>query len=145
MLSSVQLATSVEWSEWFRLCSEAIDNYVPKYVVKDSSGAAWVDKELRQLQADILKKHRRAKPTDNTEDWENYRKIRNKVKSMCRSKHKLFIQDLGEAFKHNPVRFWSYAKSKLGRPCHQKCFTMVQNLVVRMIKLVALIVLLFSF
>ena len=34
---------------------------------------------------------------------------------MWRSKHKLFIQDLGEASKHNPERFWSYAKSKLGR------------------------------
>ena len=34
---------------------------------------------------------------------------------MCRNKHKLFIQDLGEASKHNPKRFWSNAKSKLGR------------------------------
>ena len=41
--------------------------------------------------------------------------MRNKVESMCRSKHKLFIQDLGEASKHNPKRFWSYAKFKLGR------------------------------
>ena len=71
MLSAVQLATSVDdaWSEWFRLFSEAIDNTVPKYVVKDSCGPAWVDKELRQLQADKLKKHRRAKLTNNTEDW----------------------------------------------------------------------------
>ena len=57
MLSVVQLAISVDdaWSEWFRLFSEAINNNVPKYVVKDSWGPAWVDKELRQLQADKLK------------------------------------------------------------------------------------------
>ena len=35
--------------------------------LKDSSGPAWVDKELRQLQADKLKKHRRPKLTNNTE------------------------------------------------------------------------------
>ena len=58
ILSAVQLATSVDdaWWEWFRLFSEAIDNNVPKYVVKDSWGPAWVDQELRQLQADKLKK-----------------------------------------------------------------------------------------
>ena len=110
MLSAVQLATSVDdaWWEWFRLFSEAIDNNVPKYVVKDSWGLAWVNKELgsiKEASSGQIKYHHRAKLTNNTADWANDRK--KETKSMCRSEHKLFIQDLGETSKHNPKGFWS--------------------------------------
>ena len=61
-----------------------------------------------------LKAHRKAKRTGGSEDRLNFRHVRNKVNSLCRSKHKLFIQNLGIEVNSNPKKFWSYVKSKTG-------------------------------
>ena len=116
LLSTVQLANSVDdaWSEWLHLVNDAIDKNVPKRIVKNNSGPAWVDSELRQLQKEKLKAHRKAKRTGGSEDWLNFRHVRNKVNSLCRSKHKLFIQNLEIEVNSNPKKFWSYVKSKTG-------------------------------
>ena len=93
LLSTVQLANSVDdaWSEWLRLINDVIDKNVPKRIVKYNSGPAWVDSELRQLQTEKLRVHRKAKRTGGSEDWSNFRHLRHKVNSLCRSKHTLFI------------------------------------------------------
>ena len=67
LLSTVQLANSVDdaWSEWLHLVNDAIDTNVPKRIVKNNSGPAWVDSELCKLQPDKLKGHRKAKRTGN--------------------------------------------------------------------------------
>ena len=111
LLSTVQLANSVydACSEWLHLVNDAIDKNVPKRIVTNNSG---VDNELRQLQTEKLKAHRKAKRTGGSEDWLNFRHFRNKVNSLCRSKHKLFIQNLGIEVNSNPKKFWSYVKYK---------------------------------
>ena len=116
LLPTVQLANSIDdtWSEWLHLVNDAIDKNVPKRIVKNNSGPAWVDSELRQLQKEKLKVHRKAKRTGGSEDWLNFRHVHNKVNSLCRSKHKLFIQNLGIEVNSNPKKFWSYVKSKTG-------------------------------
>ena len=75
---------------------------------------AWVDNELCQLQTEKLKAHRKAKRTRGAENWSTFRHLRNKGNSLCRSKHKLFIQNFGKEVNSNPKKFWSYVKSKTG-------------------------------
>ena len=88
LLSTVLLANSVDdaWSKWLHLVNDAIDNNLPQRIVKNDSGPAWVDSELRQLQTEKLKAHRKAERTGGSEDWSNFRHLRNKVNSLCRSK-----------------------------------------------------------
>ena len=83
----------------------AVDKYIPKHFVKNTSDHPWIDKEL-SLQ--IKKKNiqrKKLKQTQSSHDLEKYRKLQRESKKLTESMFK------------DPKRFWSAVKStRTSRP-----------------------------
>ena len=104
-------------SNWCDLFLSAVDKYIPKHFVKNTSDHPWIDKEL-SLQ--IKKKNiqrKKLKQTQSSHDLEKYRKLRRESKKQISKKKKDYNKKLTESMFKNPKRFWSAVKStRTSRP-----------------------------
>ena len=96
------------WNAWRLNVMNALNVCTPKIVIKNTHNAPWVDGEMRHI---INKKRtawHKARRLNTEESWAIFRSIRNETKSLFKSKHKSFINSLGDTCKSNPKRFWSF-------------------------------------
>ena len=84
-------------SNWCDLFLSAVDKYIPKHFVKNTSDHPWIDKEL-SLQ--IKKKNiqrKKLKQTQSSHDLEKYRKLRGESKKLISKKKKDYNKKLTES------------------------------------------------
>lgn len=97
------------WVTWLDTVNVIVEQCVPTVVIKDSTAPPWADSEIRHLRNLKRTAWRKARRTN---EWANFRKLRNKLKKVTRIKKRAFIDNLGDECTVNPKRFWSYYRSK---------------------------------
>ena len=78
--------------------------------IKPRKNVPWITSHIRRLFHKRKRLWKRAKASNNQNDWNNYRRIRNQTKSELNKSYWLHVSSLIES--KNPKRFWSFIKSK---------------------------------
>ena len=100
--------TLARWQDLFLAC---IEEFVPKITTKDPNKPPWIDAEVMQLIRKKNKMRRKFNFTNSAFVWGKFRQIRHQVKKLIKSNKREHLKELGDSFKDNPRRFWSYYKS----------------------------------
>jgi hypothetical protein len=102
------------WDSWLETVTSIINECVPKVKLNNTHEVAWFDQEVRHMRNKKNTAWRRAKRLNKPKDWKKFRKLRNSLINMLKTKYRKFINELGLSLKENPKQFWSYIKSKTG-------------------------------
>lgn len=100
------------WSYCYNAVTQAVESAVPKVSSNRGGDAPWIDGEARHVIHLKNTAWRRAKRLGTEEAWARYRVIRNRCKTLLRSKYDDFVNLLAVTCKSNPKRFWSFVKAK---------------------------------
>ena len=98
------------WERWKHLFFKAVRNNIPSKRIKPRKNVPWITSHIRRLFHKRKRLWKRAKASNNQNDWNNYRRIRNQTKSELNKSYWLHVSSLIES--KNPKRFWSFIKSK---------------------------------
>ena len=86
---------NVNWSDMeMKINTPNLEDRVIR--VNNSKSVTLFDKESAKLRNERNSLQKRALNSENIEQWNTYKKIRNKMKNILRRKHKDFINNLGE-------------------------------------------------
>lgn len=98
-------------TNWCDLFLSAINDNIPRIVLRNSRGHPWIDKELLSLIKKKNKQTKKAHRTSDQDDWAKFKDFRRKSKQLMAKKKKKHANDLKDSLLHNPKRFWSLVKS----------------------------------
>lgn len=100
------------WHLWNGEILKTINKLIPKVKMRNNSMTPWIDGEMLHLSNIKETLRRKAKKSNNINDWNNYKQANNKLKNTIRSKYNLFLQDSFDNLDNNPKRFWGLVSSK---------------------------------
>ena len=100
------------WDTWLQHYNKSVSECVQQVNVRKSNAPPWFDSEVRHMSSKKNNVWKIAKASDLKEDWDKFKKIRNKLKSVLRKKYRCFVDNLGEMSKSNPKRFWTFFRNK---------------------------------
>jgi hypothetical protein len=89
-----------------------LNRYIPRTKIRNKRNPPWIDDDVIRLSKSKYTKHKKAKDSNDKQDWENYKAVRNRLKNLVNSKYKDYISNLGSNLIDNPKRFWSLLNSR---------------------------------
>ena len=96
------------WIELRDRLKSAVDTHVPSKVVRKRNFTPWITKSIKRWLKRKQRAYNKARKSGKSEDWENFRHIRNKVKKATRKAYRKFIRNNSLA---SVKQFWSFIKS----------------------------------
>ncbi|KAI8513881.1 hypothetical protein Bbelb_082050 [Branchiostoma belcheri] len=98
------------------ILQDTCDTYAPirKFTFR-SNASPWLTPDIKELMEMRNEAKREAKTTGLESDWAVYRKLRNRVVSVCRKAKTQFYRDTFEECTGNPKQTWNTINSLLGR------------------------------
>ena len=109
------------WNIFVGIVNKGVEKFIPKIKPFDTKNGKYkrpLPEELRNL---IHEKHRlynKFRRTRYPEDYDNFKKIRNRVKSELNKLDREQQMEIARSSKTNPKKFWKYVNSK--RKCNHK-------------------------
>ena len=99
-------------SHWTDTLTRLIGHHIPKIKIKNSNTPPWIDGDVLDLSKRKETARRRATKIDSEQSWTKYNKLRNKLKSLVKSKYLNYIKEISDQASNNSKRFWGVIKSK---------------------------------
>ena len=90
---------------------KAISKYVPTKTLNKRNKPNWMTKNVEKLISSKGKKYKKAKKTQITADWSEYKKDLNKCTAEIKKAKLDYEQKLAENIKINPKAFYLYANN----------------------------------
>ena len=82
------------WDTWLQHYNKSVSGCVPQVNVRKSNAPMWFDSEVRHMSSKKNIVWKIAKASDLKEDWDKFKKIRNKLKSLLKKKYSCFVANL---------------------------------------------------
>lgn len=103
---------------------DAIDQTVPKTLIRSCMFPKWFSKDLRALIKQKKQQHKVFKSNGNNADYETFSAIRKKkCKIMSKLCYNKYVEQIQSYMTNNPKYFWSFIKNK------QKCNIVPCNII----------------
>ncbi len=97
---------------WTNTVTNLLNKHIPKIKIKNSNTPPWIDSEVINISKRKETARRRANKLNTDQSWTKYNKIRNKLKSLTKSKYLNYINDISTSLFNNSKRFWGVIKNK---------------------------------
>jgi hypothetical protein len=91
---------------------DAIDQTVPKNLIRRFMFPKWFSKELCVLIKQKKRQHKLFKLSDNNADYESFSAIRKKCKIMSKLCYNKYVEQIQSCMTNNPKYFWSFIRNK---------------------------------
>ena len=89
------------------------DSHIPSKTSSSRFTHPWISTKTRRLSRRKARAYRKAKSTNNKEDWIKYKSLNTETQREMRRAHQVCIQDtVNQDLTSNSKRFYSYVKSK---------------------------------
>ncbi|CAB4043417.1 Hypothetical predicted protein, partial [Paramuricea clavata] len=85
--------------------------FIPKCKVRDAKAPKWIDGDVINLSKCKNRMWKKAKKSNLTSDWENYRTIRKQLKTLTKKKYREHLATMQDELKDNPSKFWSFYRA----------------------------------
>ncbi len=99
-------------SFWTDTITNLINKHIPKIKIKNSNTPPWIDGEVLNLSNHKETARRRANLVNTEQSWSKYKRLRNKLKSLTKSKYLNYINIISASLTNNSKRFWGVIKNK---------------------------------
>ncbi len=99
-------------SHWTDTLNYLVNKNIPKIKLRNSNTPPWIDGDVINLSNRKETARRRANSTNSEQSWNKYKKLRNKLKSLTKSKYLNYINDISNSLLDSPKRLWGVIKSK---------------------------------
>jgi hypothetical protein len=101
------------WKNFCLKTQEILDRYVPSKMTTSRFSQPWINREIKRLSAKKKRYFKKAKISNNNDDWFNFKHLKQQCQQECRKAHNSYISSmLDEDSKSNPKKFYSFIKSK---------------------------------
>ena len=98
------------WLNWKSAFFKAIENNVPSKKIKSRQNVPWITSDIRKLFHKRKRLWKKAKSTQLDVDLNEYKSLRNKIKSELNKSYYQHVDSLIDS--KNPKRFWSFINPK---------------------------------
>ena len=99
------------WHRWKKSLLDIVNNHVPKTKARDSDSPPWIDSDVKHLLKKKETARRRAASSHNTSDRAKYVELRRASKRLIETKHREYMETLGQSIQDNPKRFWGHFRA----------------------------------
>ena len=99
-------------THWTDTLAKFIDKHIPKIKIKNSNTPPWIDGDVLNLSNHKESARRRANLVNTDQSWAKYKKLRNKLKTLTKSKYLNYINTISNSISSNSKRFWGVIKNK---------------------------------
>ena len=99
-------------SYWTDTITKFVNKHIPKIKTKNSNTPPWIDGDVLNLSNRKETARRRANKVNTDQSWTKYKKLRNKLKSLTKSKYLNYINTISNSLVNNSKRFWGVIKNK---------------------------------
>jgi hypothetical protein len=100
------------WNQLKRKIITILDRNIPRVKIRNKTNPPWIDHDVIQASKSKDTKYKKAKLSENKDDWDVYKTARNGLKNLVNRKYKDYIRHLGSDLTDNPKKFWSLLKSR---------------------------------
>ena len=127
MVSSPYVNTvNDNWEALKSAIKDTVRTNIPSKSLRGKTNLPWINKKLKRAIRKKKRLYKKAKRTNDNEDWKRFKSFRKQVKIKLGTAHDNYVKDLLDTSQHHkPKRFWSYIKSR--RQDHIGIPTLVQN------------------
>ena len=95
------------WEYWRSLFTQIVDLHIPvKKARVRAKTLPWIGKEVRKLMKARTYYCTKAKKSKKVEDWEQYRRLRNRVTWELKKAKLQYFDDLSHQASGNPKKLW---------------------------------------
>jgi hypothetical protein len=101
--------------QWFTIkrgIIKSLNKHIPKVKVKNKKSPPWIDADVVEASRIKKKALKKAHRTNNQEDWDNYKDLRNRMKNLVNRKYNQYINTISENIGHTPKKFWNLISSR---------------------------------
>ena len=107
--------TNDQWVYWKQLFDDIVGSHIPtKRMRVRKKCLSWITPHIRTLMRAKRYFHKKAKKGRSTEDWEQYRRLRNQATWSLRKAKKEHFEQLSEQSARNPQKVWKELDRLLG-------------------------------
>ena len=99
------------WHRWKKSLLDIVNNHVPKTKARDSDSPPWIDSDVKHLLKKKETARRRAASSHNTSDRAKYVELPRASKRLIETKHREYMETLGQSIQDNPKRFWGHFRA----------------------------------
>ena len=103
-------SVNTNWQFFRDTITQAIEKFVPKKKVSGQFSLPWLTRPVKLLIRRKQRANNRAKKSNKDQDWEIFRKLRNKSQSFLKQAHWDYLNSLFQEDDSNNKRLWRYLK-----------------------------------
>ena len=100
------------WNYFYSNVRQVIDSCIPETQYKKKVRPVWMDMYCKKLIEDKFRAWKKYTYSRKREDYEKYRKIRNKIPKCVRHARRKYEKGIARDVNSNPKAFWKYVHSK---------------------------------
>ena len=100
------------WNYFYSNVRQVIDSCIPETQYKKKVRPVWMDMYCKKLIEDKFRAWKKYTYSNKREDYEKYRKIRNKIPKCVRHARRKYKKGIARDVNSNPKAFWKYVHSK---------------------------------
>ena len=109
------------WDYWKSLFKQTVDTHIPMRKARvRAKTLPWIGSDVRALMRARNYYCTKAKKSNNVDDWNLYRKLRNRITREVKRAEIQYFEKLSEQSSGNPRKMWKELNRVLGRGSRQK-------------------------